>query len=423
MSRILGVNFGNSILSASVIDSRFRIIRPVRSEEAVVPAGKEERAGAIAETLKKWKKEYSPDGVVIGLPLQNFSHQLIDMPALGRNDLRKALLFELEKYFPLPVDEYLFDFITMPGEKGRVKVLVFTVRKELVNGLSRLAKETNLGILAVRCSTIGALCGLLDVTGGKHIEGLFVNITDTSYEIAGLKNSRPVYLKDFPRGIDLAREIERLLVLYPGLVYFTGNVDPSVTEKFNSRKFRISVSDALASSTVKRTCMDMGFLPAELLRKGPDLYPYIIGGLSAAVVIIFLLTGTIAYYKDWKAMKSLDARRSSIRGKASGMIEARRKLELLQSDRKVLLDFLDGSNTAVKVMRDLSAALPNDAWLINLSVDDKGKVEIEGFTGKTSALTVAIEKSGFFRNISFSAPIIAKEGVERFALKMEAGGP
>jgi hypothetical protein len=44
---------------------------------------------------------------------------------------------------------------------------------------------------------------------------------------------------------------------------------------------------------------------------------------------------------------------------------------------------------------------------------------MEGFSRKTADLVLALEKSGHFRAISFSAPIISREGEERFSLKLE----
>lgn len=420
MRRILGVNFSPGGLHAAVIESRFGMARPVKSEDVVMPEKPEEHAGFITDTFIRWKKEHLPDGVVIGLPLQHFSHHLVDMPAMGRADMKKALLFEMEKYLPLPVEEYIFDFLAMPAEKGRVKALVFSVKRDYVNSVLKPVKEAGMDILSIRCRTLSALAGLLDVAGEKAINGIFVTITDSSYEIAGLKNSMPAYMKGFMKKIDLSLELERLMVLYPGKVYFTGNIAPSIAEKFNSRKFEISVPNALAGSEVKKTFLNLDFLPEEFARKKKDPYPYIVGGLAAASLVVFLLTGLVAYYKEWSALRTIEERRAALKSKSSGVIEARRKLNLLQNDRKVLMGFAGRSNLATKVLADLSEVLPNNVWLINVSIDDKGKVEIEGFTQKTANLVDAFEKSKAFTKVSFSAPIIAKEGEERFALKMEA---
>jgi len=74
-------------------------------------------------------------------------------------------------------------------------------------------------------------------------------------------------------------------------------------------------------------------------------------------------------------------------------------------------------------LKELTRSVPDNAWIINLVVDDKGLVEIEGFSQKTSDLIMALDKSKLFRNISFAAPILSRDGEERFSLKFEVSEP
>jgi hypothetical protein len=420
--RILGVSLENGIVSGAVVDAGLLGAKAVKSEVVALPAAAGERPEYITGTLKRWKKEYAPHGIVIGLPLKSFSHQLIEMPAMSRPDMMRALHFELEKYLPVAVDEYLFDFVSMPREKGRAAVLVFSIKKEIVDEIAGYAKEAELDVLSIRAGTAISLNSLLDVAGEKGISGLFVNITGSACEIVGLQHSLPVYVKGFPKGAGMAEEIERLSVLYPGKIYFMGNAEPSITGKFNSRKFEIPTANALAMSEVKRTRYPLNFLPPELIRHKPDSYPFIIGGFAAATLLLYLLTGMVGYFKDWRALRSIEAKRAAIREKEAGMLGERKKLESLQSDGRVLLDFLGRSNVVISALKELSDVLPKDAWLVSFSADEKGKVEIEGFTKKTSDLVIAIEKSRAVKNVSFSSPIVAKDGEERFSLKLEVDG-
>jgi Tfp pilus assembly protein PilN len=259
----------------------------------------------------------------------------------------------------------------------------------------------------------------MDIAAEKKLEGIFVNATDDAYEIAGLHNSMPVFLKRVPKTDDLKDELEELAIHYPGQLYVTGPMEQSVISRFNSRKFQLLSPDLLVSSFVKKKCLDLNFLPHELIKQKKDYYPYIIGGVAALTVLVFLVTGIIAWYKVRSATERVESKISAIKGKASGVIEAQKKLDLLQKDRSVLMDFQSQSNLPVKVLSTLSKTLPMDAWLINISIDDKGNVEIEGFASRTADLVVALEKSKAFKNISFSAPIISRDSQERFALKME----
>jgi hypothetical protein len=421
--RILGVSLENGRVSGAVADSGLRRAKIVELEEVALPVEAGEREEYIIGTLRRWKREYAPRGVAIGLPLKNFSHQMIEMPIMKRPDMMRALHFELEKYLPVAVDEYIFDFVSMPREKGRTTVLVFSIKKEIVNKIVGYAREAEMEVLSIRASTAVSLSSLMDVANEKNISGLFVNITGSACEVVGMKNSLPVYVKGFPIGEDMTEEIERLSVLYPGEIYFMGNAEPSTVGKFEGRKLEMATANTLALSEVKKMRYRLNFLPPELVGHKPDPYPFVIGGFAAATLLLYLLTGMVGYYKDWRALRSIEAKRATMRAKEAGVIEQRKKLESLQSDGRVLLDFLGRSNAAIRALRVLSEVLPKDAWLVSFSADEKGKVEIEGFTKRTSDLVMAIEKSGAIRNVSFSSPIVAKDGEERFSLKLEVGGP
>jgi hypothetical protein len=425
MPKILGVNIDSGSLNASLIDSTFRSVKHIKTEREALPENREERNSVMAAALTKWQKEHMPKGVVIGLPLQNFSWRTIEMPSMKRADMYKALLFELEKYLPLPVDEYVYDFLfTGSGKTGpnMVKILVFSIKKEILKSIMTIVKEAGLEILSVRCSTIDNLSGVMDIAGEKKLKGIFVNSTDDAYEIAGLQDSMPVYMKRFPKTADVKDEIEGLATSYPGRLYVTGPIEQSVIGNLDSRKFQLLTPDLLAASFVKKTYFNLDFLPYEFAKPKKNYYPYMIGGLAAATILIFFITGLITWYKDRRAFERTEARIATIKSKASGMIEAQKKMDLLQKDRKVLIDFLNRSNRPVRTVSTLSKTLPVNAWLINLSIDDKGRVEMEGFSPMTADLIVALEKSKAFKNISFSAPIISKDKVERFALKMEVEG-
>jgi Tfp pilus assembly protein PilN len=425
MPKILGVNLDSGSLSASLTDAGFRSVRHLKYEKVVLPDNREDRSGVMIAALTKWQKESRPSGTVIGLPLQSFSWRTMEMPSMKRVDMQKALFFELEKYLPLPMEEYLYDFLVIGnGETAphMVKVLVFSIKKETLIGLLRLIKEAGMEILSARCSTIDILSGVIDLAGERNQQGIFVNVTDDAYEIVGLRDSLPVYMKRILKTVDLKDEIESLSPLYPGRIYVTGSVDQSVSGRFNSKKFQVLASDLLVSSYVKKTPLRLDFLPEEFVRKKKDYYPYIIGGVAVATLLVFLLTGLTSWYKDRHALTEIEAKIVTLKGRASGVIEAQRKLDLLQNDRRVLLDFRNKSNLPIRVVSTLSALLPPNAWLMSLSIDDKGKVEMEGFTSRTADFVEALEKSKDFQNISFSAPIIKKNNEERFALKMEVGG-
>lgn len=419
MKKALGVSLGKGVMELGAVASRLTGVTPLRAARVSLPAGPDERAAAVTGQLKQWQADFTPEGVVVGVPLQQFSHHLIDMPAMSKADTRRALAFDLEKYLPLPVEEYVYDFITLPGEKGMQKVLVLSLRRSVVDGLSRLLRESGLRLLAVRSSTIEVFCSLVGPPG----TGLVIIATDEAYEVAGVRDSLPVFLKVFPRSADLVAEVERLSAIYAGGISCTGDMDHVTVARLKGRKTEVPVGHLLASSAVRRSRLSLNFMPPELVPPAKDLYPYLIGGLAAAALIFYLATGFTAYLKERATLRGIENRISELKGRAAGVLEARRKLEALGGARKAVVEFRARSAVATRALRDITDVLPKDAWLISFSVDDKGAVELEGMAARTSSVISALEKSALFKNIAFSAPIISRDGSERFALKLEVKTP
>lgn len=422
MSRLLGLDIDSKYIRMSVAERQLKRITYLRSEGIGLPADRDQGNKALSEALQQWKNTYTPSGVVVGLSLQLFTCKLIEMPAMGREDMRKALLFELEKHLPLAVDEYLFDFLMIKTSKG-MNTLVFSIKKEAVSAVVNLISAAGLEVLSVRCRVVDVLNSILGISHEKNMKGIFILATDNGYEMTGIENSMPLSIKRISAGADLAENLELFRKAYPGKVYCSGIVDQITAERFAMTKSQITVPNALIYSFVQRSRLNLEFIPQEFIKQKKDLYPHIIGGLAVAALALFLLTGFVAYYKDASTLRRIESRIETIKSKASGVIEARKKLEALQDNRKTLLAFQTRSNMAIRVLKDLTTIVPDNAWIINLVVDEKGFVEIEGFSRKTSDLVTALDKSKLFKNIAFAAPILSRDGEERFSLKFEVNEP
>jgi Tfp pilus assembly protein PilN len=419
MQRLIGVSFDNSSLHAAIVDRRLRFVKPLKSDDWQLPEIHEKRQEFIGEIFAKFKKDYSPNGIVIGLPSKHFSHHIIELPLTRKVEIKNALHYELEKYLPLTVDEYIFDFAIISKTSGKAKVLVLSIKRDILKSFIDIAFNAGLAIQYIRCSVLEAVNNFLLNNRGKNLNCLFIYAGETFYDIVGLKDSLPVFLKTISKGKNITLEIERLLLSFPDGVYISGNTDLSALEKVNIKTYPLSLSNAIAITAFKKQPFSLNFLPAEFLRKKPDYYPYLLGGTAAATVLLFLLTPAVSYYKGYRTLKFIENRINAIKKQASGLLESKKRLESIQTDRKFLYDFKSKGNLPIRVIGELSNILPKDAWIINLSVDDKGKIEMEGFTRRTSELVLSLENSEIFKNVSFSAPIIAKEGEERFSLKME----
>ena len=420
MPRLLGVDIDSRRLRVAVADLGFRRLQVVHEGEIILPGDKEQHAEAFSEALRRWGKEFSPDGVVIGLPLRWFSWTQLDLPAMAAEDARRALRFEMDKYLPLPFDDYRSDFIAVKTE-NRMRTIVFSVRRELVDGCVKAVTDAGLKVAAVRCRTAELLNA---VSGGGHVAsvaGIFLYASDEDYELMAAGNGSLLQVKRVVPSADLRGELESLRQQYPGKAYAAGDYG-LLPEGIAAERLQLSPARALLATFGGKRKFTLEFMPPELARQKRDYYPYAIAGCAIAAIAFFLLTGIVAYLKDMYTLGAIERQISAIKTRASGVIEARKRLEALQEDRKTVTGFLDHSNLAIKALHELSETVPSDSWIINLSLDDKGNIEMEGFSRKTADLVLALEKSGHFQAISFSAPIISREGEERYSLKLEVKG-
>jgi len=106
----------------------------------------EKLAKNIEEGIKKINAEkIKTKYLVCCLPEEKNFLQTIEMPDLPKEELGKALLFEIEDYIPLPAGKIYFDFIKLPFEKEKkCNVLISAYEREIVESYSRTLKKAKL---------------------------------------------------------------------------------------------------------------------------------------------------------------------------------------------------------------------------------------------------------------------------------------
>lgn len=430
----LGLSFDESSLRASLVTGRFGVLKPLKTEEARLPAAPEEKAGFIKDTLLPVFRAGGLEvrNATISISFSFFSHHIVELPLTKASEIKQALPFELEKYLPLPPEEYVYDFLTIQSTGGRSRNLVFSIRKEKLHEIYGFVKDAGLNITGIKCSFIEVLNEFLQAK--KNFTGIFIYEAETSYHIAGLKNSLPEILRVIPKGLrekEMVPFMEGISESFKGDIYLAGALDHSIADKIKTNSIPHLPSYAVAASGMRggvfagKNRLELNFCPPDLFPPGKDYYPVTISGLAAFAILIFFLTSVYSYYKDYSALSRLRGRIQIVKKQASGLMETKRRLDAVQAKRKFLYEFQVKKSLDIKILRELSTILPKDTWLINFSIDDKGKVEMEGFTKRAADIIPPLEKTGLFRDVGFAAPVVSKEGNERFSIRMEvraAGG-
>lgn len=413
---VAGLNIEDSRIRASIISKRLGVTKPLRVEDIRLPETGEGKIKALRDALNRWKNELGIEGVVVGLDFKNFSHHFVELPVKSKGDISRALPFEMGKHLPLPPEEYLHDFLTIETSKTGTKNLVLSVRKEKLAWITECLKETGLKLLGFRCSVIEALNEFISSRTAR--DAIFLYEGEREYCIAGLRDYMPVHFKVMHNYRETVSELERLKEVFGKGAYVANVKDMSPFEGLNIREVSFSMPQLIALSAIRKRAIKIGFMPEEFVPEKFDYYPHAIIIMSVLAVLIFFLTAVMSYYKDYAALKAVEARIDEIKSTAYELVETKKELETIEEKMRFLFDFQQRRNINIKVLRQLSIILPEEAWLTNFSVE-KGRAEIRGFAGRAANIIEPLEKSALFKKVEFSTPVTVKDGMERFSLKME----
>lgn len=401
-----GLNISGRRLEA-VVQGRAIIGAPKHlfSDEYELPDSNGSASARVKEVLLELKKNYKISSVVFGLEPEKFARLEIELPDMKESDLRSALSFELEKYLPLLPEEYAFDFRRISSGKT-LKLLVYAIKKDSLNWIKTALEGTGVRLKGIRC---GFLEFLDEFTGKyKKPDAVVAYAGKENCYIARLDSSLPLSVSTVPA--EKARiEIESM---ESKEVFVAGDDNFSTGNMYERVPF--TLADVLAQGRKK----GMDFR-SEKESGRKDLYGTALWGSVSLVLFLYLITPVYSYYRDISTEKRVEKEISSMKSSANELLEMRREMDGIKEKEKFLLRARSEVNRPIKALSSLSRILPKDAWLSSFQIDEKGKIEIKGFSKKSALLINPLEKSSTFKNVQFSAPVYTREGWERFSIKME----
>src|SRR4030042_5243540 len=130
-------------------------------EEAIKPGiiseGEVKDCPSLSEAIKKAMKEakgekLNTNCVVASLPAEKSFLQIIQLPKLSEDEIRKAVFFEAENYVPLPIHQVYLDFQIIPPFRTHLDhtdVLIAALPKNIVDSYLVSLKRAGLKPLAL----------------------------------------------------------------------------------------------------------------------------------------------------------------------------------------------------------------------------------------------------------------------------------
>ncbi len=207
----VGLDIGNGSLKIAQLRKTSRGIQlesfGIReTPRKFLPQGIEIDSGSLAQTIKEAfrKSRIKPDLVVSAISSKLVSKKLIDLPFMSQEELKKAIVWEAEKYIPYKVEDVILDaqiLAEKTDEEGKkIRVLLAAAKREVIYNHLDVLREAGLKTEIIDGASL-ALANSFESKVREKEES--IALIDMGAEVTDLCVLKKGTLK-FNRGINLA---------------------------------------------------------------------------------------------------------------------------------------------------------------------------------------------------------------------------
>ncbi len=446
----VGINIENNRVSLVYLKRSFKGI--CLAAHAICPLEKknpEEKTEEIRNAVYTFLREHKIPSADIFLAISRDLTILryIELPLAIKENLRGTLLYEMEKYVPLPASEIYFDcqIIAEDREANKLTVLLIIVKKEFIDPYLDRDNPLGAGIsgieinstaltnyLSYKPPTSNADTYAIVCQGSEHLELSLVKKRLLHYsryvKIEQKGNSLQCLV---PGELELlmktiGQEQGRLEVVTCGLD--AGRVAELLKDRedIGLRPLELSgtgiPSDVLAPAYglalkgIQKAPMDINLLPVGLRKKISKIGYYTMFVLAGLFILSILAWGGSNILHQKRVSDKLDSEVRQLSAEVANINRTQEKLKDLENKLEAINTLRQRHVPALDVLRDLSKELPAGAWLERLSFTDKGG-EIEGYADSASTLIPLLAASPRLKDVAFLSPITkGKDGKEKFRI-------
>ncbi len=448
----IGIYVGAHEVALAHVAKRFFnvALRHARTFPLPPPARAAERRQALAQAVLTFAGENHIDTcrAYLCVPRAEAACNRILLPAAARENLAQVLEYEIEHLVPLPRDQVYFDYSVRPLGEERLEVLLTCIPREVVRVYLEALEDAFVrprGIVLASTAIADYLAFCRGETQGPL--GLLIGGGE-AVELALVSDGRLVASQLLPATratapAELSRSIARQLAdgfvaaddvqLYrwelsngaggelptlgeSNLVGLAAGRLEAPAEFFDRPEPALLPALGAALGAVREGTVPVNLLPAEGRRRSDE-------GLSLASVVLVAVLGVLLLVWGGSALIKDELLRRQVRDHLAAVTPQVKQVRALQdeiADMRRQLDIVAGGQDrrATVLLKELSDVVPADAYLTSLNLRG-GRLTLDGFARSASDLISALEKSRYFKNVSFTSPTTKTGDKERFSLVAE----
>lgn len=418
-------------------------------------SGFDKKMDTISARVKDFLREHRiGDACIwIGLPAEMVIQRVISLPSAVKENLEKALEYELPKYIPLASEDIYFRYQILDEDRAerRLKIFIAAVKKKDLAPLIELKDRFGADICGVESTSTAWMNGLKWASNGIADKAYaLAYAADQTVHLSYFEDEKLQFIRNFDLNDDFMSQSERIFQEfdYKGTtspesdataalkVYCHG---PDATEDMlqalnklpNLELILLDLSQSplkesspvagtgLALKSLQPVSVDINLFPEQFRKKSSVIGRY----MTLTLVVLTLITGMA-----WAGSHFMRQRMTHMRidRELNELSDEIKTLGRVQSEITALQGRIDYLNNlrkdrihALEFLKDLTEILPDTAWLRGLSLANN-KVEIEGYADYSTQLIPELEASPLIANAKFISTITkGRDGKEVFKIGFE----
>jgi len=392
--------------------------------------------------------------VALSIPKAWTIATVAEFPSTIKENMHDAMRHELDRLTPFSADEALYDFRILDESGGKLSVLVLAAKASVVQPYLDALKDKGIAVSRItsQISSLGAFCGF---SGGLSdcivlrdredaCEGTLL-LDGSVRSVFAVRKSGSEPAQPDP---SLLQEIAASSAMIrghggePRIVLSSDTSIPGIRELL-AQKTGVPVipaDDMISGDRVPR--QDRGLIlpaysgmiellwpksrPLDLLSRGitkQERTPLLLTAVLAFAVIaasaVYLYAPLeVERRRSAEIDRLIVARKDEVRKTE----DLRKQVESLSAEISTINAFRKKPLT-VNIVREITAILPNNAWLTRLRVSDT-EVNIEGFAGSATELIPKLEASKFLSKAELASATYRDQraNMDRFVIKAAIEG-
>lgn len=372
----------------------------------------------------------------------------VALPLAAKENLTRVVSFELDRFTPLSKDSACYNYSVLGEDSQNIQILLAVTRSDRVQGYLDVLQHKNIKIKKIIISSF-AIKSLIQNTYPK-VNTVFLSLQNGAYEYGSIDNSMLLHSASgslesgdetavdgiinevLSLGEDLARDGRR-----PQIVVDADDRQfNALRDKFGTMKVSHLVRDIKYNMPGQRKELSPVALGGALdaLHRSPHSINLLnqddnvqsrtplaltfafLAGIAAMAAFYFLLP--LSY--EQQKLDEMDRRIKALKPAVKKVEELKNEITAIKDDIQAIGNFKKQNDSAMNIVKDMTAILPPKTWLTRLRITDK-TVEIEGYSTSSTDIIFKLENSQYFKKVEFASPTFRdpRQNSDRFIIRME----